>query len=63
LLAADFTLRGLFARKVLERIERANEQAGGQTSEQASGQIERKRGELALKYGLRILEQGEAGIE
>ena len=63
LLAADFTLRGLFARKMLERIERANEQAGGQTSEQASGQIERKRGELALKYGLRILEQGEAGIE
>lgn len=63
LLAADFTLRGLFTKKMLERIEQASEQSGGQTREQVSGQTERKKGELALKYGLRILEQGEAGIE
>lgn len=51
LLANDFTLRGLFVQKMLERISKS----GNQT--------EQRKAELALKYGLRILGQGEAGIE
>lgn len=51
LLANDFTLRGLFVKKMLEQIQ------------QTQDQRERKKVELALKYGLRILKQGEAGIE
>ena len=51
LLANDYTLRGLFVQKALARSAAAQEEA------------ERRKAELALKYGLRILEQGEAGIE
>jgi len=51
LLVHDFTLRGLFVKKVLEYKEKATDEA------------ERRKAEQALKYGLRILEQGEAGIE
>ncbi|WP_034424795.1 metallophosphoesterase family protein [Thermanaerosceptrum fracticalcis] len=51
LLANDFTLRGVFVKKMLEQIRQTQDQA------------DRRKAELALKYGLRILEQGEAGIE
>lgn len=47
----DFTLRGLFVKRVLEY--KAN----------ATDESERWKAEQALKYGLRILDQGEAGIE
>lgn len=108
LLANDFTLRGLFVKKMMQRIQQTAEQTRqpeiteqikpgeqinekGQTeqSEQTeqieitdkkeqidqteqterigqtgqTGQAEQRKAELALKYGLRILEQGEAGIE
>lgn len=51
LLVHDFTLRGLFVKRVLEYKEKAADES------------ERRKAEQALKYGLRILEQGEAGIE
>ncbi len=51
LYAHDFTLRGLFVQKALEHSAHSNDET------------ERRKAELALKYGLRILEQGEAGIE
>lgn len=51
LYAHDFTLRGLFVKKALEYRARSTDDH------------ERRKAELALKYGLRILEQGEAGIE
>jgi exonuclease SbcD len=99
LLAHDFTLRGLFVKKMLQRLEQVAEQTkqtnlikqitqttqttqtgqSGQVNQTAqtvqsreinqtapseqTKQIERRKVELALKYGLRILEQGEAGIE
>jgi len=50
-MASDFTLRGLFIKKMQEQIR------------QTQDQEERRKTELALKYGLRILDRGEAGIE
>ncbi|KJS18740.1 MAG: hypothetical protein VR72_21215 [Clostridiaceae bacterium BRH_c20a] len=51
LLANDFTLRGVFVKKMLEQIRQTQDQS------------DLRKAELALKYGLRILERGEAGIE
>lgn len=50
-LANDYSLRGVFVKKMLEKVR------------QAPDQTERRKAELALKYGLRILEKGETGIE
>lgn len=51
LLVESFTLRGLYAKKMIEKIRTTQNQE------------ERRKAELALKYGLRLLQQGEAGIE
>lgn len=51
LLIESFTLRGLFVKKMTERIRMTKDKE------------EQRKSELALKYGLRLLQQEEAGIE
>jgi len=50
-LAGDFSLKGVFVKKVKERLEKAEDEK------------ERKRLEMALKYGLQVLEEGKVVIE
>lgn len=51
LLAENFTLKGIFVKKVTERIRLEQDEE------------ERRKYEMALRYGLRLLQHGEAGIE
>jgi exonuclease SbcD len=50
-LTNDFSLKGIFAKKIVERLEKTEDPG------------EQKKLELALKFGLHILEQGKLGIE